>query len=1042
MKASLIVIHHSASSPDITLEEIDRAHRDRGFTGVGYHYLVTLGGEVVSARPENIEGAHARGANRESLGICCLGNFEEQDIPSVQFDTLVSLVIELARRYQIQPDQIIAHCDVIERSENATKTLCPGKHLHAKLPLLRKRVEAALKPNYRGSSVTFINSTDGFLKISGILKGRHYERSVKRSRTAPDWVRIVLRSREGQIPAWRGRAIVRPNQAEGGGVNFSLSVPQRYLTPGRYECSIFLEEEPCLFEDVEPLPQLQYFIDLPIDGERVFSIPAMRADVFAHRIQGTGPFVVRVKGTVINTGTCAWINDNDLCPFRVGAIVLDPDGQPKPLMELRYDLPYTRIEVGQEVPFSFTFDTGDLPLGEYYVHVDVVRERCFWFTEVGGVGDSVRFEVAEHRNQNDEDVTHLLSPPNSWANLPHDARVLYVAPTLPLFDRATGGRRLLDMFRVLRERGVEITYLYEQLGAFTETEKYTRVLDELGIQHAPDPIGYLTELGDPQRFHLVILGWYYTAAAVISSVRDALPGVRIAIDSNDIHWERELRSEQAGLLDKTPQEREADKARERRVYAQADEVWVVSEDEAAILARELPATKWRVVGIPCPESDAYVNELKGDRILFVGGFGHLPNESAALWAADIVSEFNARSGRSVHLDIVGSQPPLSVRELANNPLISVPGFVPSLDEHHSNAKVFLAPLKYGGGVKGKISDAICRGVPVITNALGNEGLRLRHGKEILLAETTEDFIQILSDVYAGKYNLDEIRVNALRRLQNLYGDKALCAQMLSALVAPPVVIGIVTYNKKEMLKACLTSILEKTSYKNFKIAVISNGCTDGTVEYLHDMTQWYPNVIDAICSKVNNFFVRPCNDIIGRYPESDIVLMNNDVEVINPGWLTNLVDAAYSSREVCGSGGLIFDPSGTISEAGAEIYTTGMGRNLYRGAQSVTGAALAIRPVGFVSGCLMYMRRDAIQTVGALDDEYHPMYFEDVAWHYTAHTQGLKTIYTPWARATHNEGSSAGQDVSKGMKRYQEINRKKFLEKFSGIDFERFNYSD
>jgi GT2 family glycosyltransferase len=167
--------------------------------------------------------------------------------------------------------------------------------------------------------------------------------------------------------------------------------------------------------------------------------------------------------------------------------------------------------------------------------------------------------------------------------------------------------------------------------------------------------------------------------------------------------------------------------------------------------------------------------------------------------------------------------------------------------------------------------------------------------------------------------------------------------------------------------------------------------------------------------------------------------MNNDVEVTHPGWLTNLVDAAYSATHVCGSGGLIFDANGAVSEAGAEIYATGLGKNLYRGASEVSGAANAIRSVGFVSGCLMYMRRDAIEKIGALDDDYHPMYFEDVAWHYSAHIAGLKTIYTPWSRVIHKEGSTAGQNLNSGMKRFQEINRKKFLDKFAGVDVERFN---
>jgi GT2 family glycosyltransferase/glycosyltransferase involved in cell wall biosynthesis len=839
-----------------------------------------------------------------------------------------------------------------------------------------------------------------------------------------------------------GRGHLYPDPSEGGGDYYTLHLPQEYLEHGRYVLRVAFDEELFVSQERIPAPLLKVPVDIPLNEPRQYGVPPMRASLQAQRVKDTGPFIIRIKGTVANTGSEAWKNDDDECPFRIGAMVVSAEQHRAPLLEMRYDLPFAEIRPGRELPFSFTFDLGELPLGEYYVHVDVVQERRCWFAEIGGIGDSIRFQVAEHREAAGSDYEHLLDPPNSWAASPQDAVILYVAPTLPLFDRSTGGRRLLDLFKMLRGMGVQITYLYEQLGAFTEPEKYVRVLDELGIVHAPDPIGFLSDSSTRQTYHLCILGWYYVGASMMSAVRDLLPGVRVAIDSNDIHWEREVRSQQAGLATKTDEQLEYEKQREKRVYAQSDEVWVVSDDEVAILARDLPSAKYRVVGIPCPASDEYVKEHTGHNVLFVGGFSHLPNESAALWAADIVHTYNEQSGAGVTLDIVGSSPPRRVRELATQPHVRVSGFVPSLEQCHREAKVFLAPLKFGGGVKGKVTDAICRGIPVITNALGNEGLRLKHAEEILLGETTEDFVRLLSDVYSGRIDLELMRRRALERLQMMFGEEAIRAQLLSSFVAPQVVVGIVTYNQRELLRTCLTSLLEKTSYPNCTIAVISNACTDGTVEMLQEFEEWYPQKLDVYCSEVNNFFVRPCNQIIRQYPTSDIILMNNDVEVLHAGWLTNLVDAAYSASNVCGSGGLIFDAEGVISEAGAEIYASGMGKNLYRGVRGISGAAQTIRPVGFVSGCLMYMRRDAIRAIGELDDDYHPMYFEDVAWHYTAHHAGLKTIYTPWARIIHKEGSSAGKDTSTGMKRYQEINRKKFLAKFSGIDFERFNYSD
>ncbi len=1016
-------------------------HLERGFNDIGYHYVITPRGDVLPGRSEELPGAHARGVNNESLGVCCIGNFDVEDIPTVQFEALAVLVVDLALRYDITPTHIIGHSDVSAFAVEATSTVCPGKFLQSRLDELRARVAVVAHPDLLGSSIRFdpISGRD-CVNVSGILCGRRYEEPIKNAPVgAEKWARVELWENTHSQVAWVGAGCLYPNQSEVGGERFSLLLPHLLLSEGEYECRVFLEGEWIGTSGVAAVPILQFPIVLPLHSPLVSNRPPLRADIRMKRVAKTGPYLVRLQGMVVNTGTLAWRNSEEY-PVRIGAMVVSGSEYREPLLELRYDLSVEQVKPGQEITFSISFDAGEFEPGEYVVHVDVVCERRFWFAELGGVGDSIRFSVTEQRKTSSDELAHLLNPPHSWARSPSEAALLYIAPTLPLFDRSTGGRRLIDLFRILRQSGVRVTFLYQQLGVFSDPSRYLAVLDELGVAHAQDPLAVLSETNSFRDYNLCVIGWYSLAAAIMPAVRDALPGVRMAVDSVDIHWAREELCARAELSALTPERRLAEKQREMRAYQSADEVWVVSEAEAALMAAELPAVKYRVVGVPCAASPQSEHGNSGNTLLFVGGFSHPPNETAALWAAEIVTEYNKRHSPPCALEIVGPQPPERVQALAQHEFITVRGFVESLDEVHQNARAFLCPMKFGGGVKGKISDAVCRGLPVITNAIGNEGLNLQHGVEALLGETTEEFVELLARLFAGSVDTENMRRHALQKLLDTYGEGATRKQLVASLVAPSVVVGIVSYNKRELLRACLQSVLEKTIYPNFKLAVISNGCTDGTAEMLRELREWYPQSIDVYESESNDFFVRPCNQIIERYPMSDIVLMNNDIEVIHAGWLTNLVDAAYCASHVCGSGGLIFDPQGAVSEAGAEIYSTGHGRNLYRGEREVRGAACAIRSVGFVSGCLMYMRRDAIEKIGALDDEYHPMYFEDVAWHYTAHMAGLQTIYTPWARVIHKEGSTAGQDLNSGMKRYQEINRKKFIEKFAGVDVERFNY--
>lgn len=78
-----IIIHCSATPEgrDVTVEEIDRWHKERGFTGIGYHYVITLDGQVHKGRAEEIKGAHCKGYNSKSIGVCYVGGCDKDMNP-------------------------------------------------------------------------------------------------------------------------------------------------------------------------------------------------------------------------------------------------------------------------------------------------------------------------------------------------------------------------------------------------------------------------------------------------------------------------------------------------------------------------------------------------------------------------------------------------------------------------------------------------------------------------------------------------------------------------------------------------------------------------------------------------------------------------------------------------------------------------------------------------------------------------------------------------------------------------------------------------
>lgn len=111
-----IVVHCAATPPssDIGVVEIDRFHKARGWSGIGYHYVIRRNGVVEKGRPDDQPGAHVRGYNNRSLGICLVGGLNEQrktapEYTQAQWASLATLVKELSDRYP--KAEILGHRD-------------------------------------------------------------------------------------------------------------------------------------------------------------------------------------------------------------------------------------------------------------------------------------------------------------------------------------------------------------------------------------------------------------------------------------------------------------------------------------------------------------------------------------------------------------------------------------------------------------------------------------------------------------------------------------------------------------------------------------------------------------------------------------------------------------------------------------------------------------------------------------------------------------------------------------------------------------------
>ncbi|MDB5377566.1 MAG: glycosyl transferase, partial [Rubritepida sp.] len=172
---------------------------------------------------------------------------------------------------------------------------------------------------------------------------------------------------------------------------------------------------------------------------------------------------------------------------------------------------------------------------------------------------------------------------------------------------------------------------------------------------------------------------------------------------------------------------EADRllAEERQAWRGADLSLYPSEEEAAAVRRLEPAAAVRAIipyALPDRDGPAPVPEGR-EGLLFVAGFGHGPNEDAAVWfAREILPAI--RAGRpGIRLTLAGSNPTPTVQALAAED-IEVTGFVTDeeLARRYDAARVIVCPLRYGAGVKMKVVEALHQGVPLVTTTVGAQGL--------------------------------------------------------------------------------------------------------------------------------------------------------------------------------------------------------------------------------------------------------------------------------------------------------------------------------
>jgi glycosyltransferase involved in cell wall biosynthesis len=167
-----------------------------------------------------------------------------------------------------------------------------------------------------------------------------------------------------------------------------------------------------------------------------------------------------------------------------------------------------------------------------------------------------------------------------------------------------------------------------------------------------------------------------------------------------------------------------------------------------------------------------------NKILYVGTLNWEANVDGLLWfLAEIWPKIQGQDP-GISLDIVGGNPdPRIVAACQTLRGVQLLGFVDDLEECFSQSRVFIAPLRFGSGIKVKVLNSMCRGLPIVTTTVGVEGLDVVNFKHIVVADTAAEYAQSVLQLMSDKAAWETIEIYSRKLIASKYTWKKVLGDM-------------------------------------------------------------------------------------------------------------------------------------------------------------------------------------------------------------------------------------------------------------------------
>ncbi|MFN0002804.1 MAG: glycosyltransferase [Pseudohongiellaceae bacterium] len=325
-------------------------------------------------------------------------------------------------------------------------------------------------------------------------------------------------------------------------------------------------------------------------------------------------------------------------------------------------------------------------------------------------------------------------------------RVLVVDARVLMPDHDSGSLRMFNLLKIFHNLGYKVSFIPDNLHYH---EKYTPILQSLGVECFYRP--YLNNVQEHlqhngNQYQVVVLSRADYAEKYIDAVVTYCPQAQILFDTVDLHFLRERRLAELNNDSAQAAAAELRKVQELGIARKAHQTLVVSPVEIELFRREAPDVKVALLSNIHASAGRGADFANRNNILFIGSFEHPPNVDAMHWFIDEIFPVLHQLKPALKLLIVGGGAPKNLLAKASKN-IEFAGFVADIAPLFNSARLSIAPLRYGAGVKGKINSSMAFGVPVVASTIAAEGMGLEDGKDVLIADDPAEFAQLISRAY-------------------------------------------------------------------------------------------------------------------------------------------------------------------------------------------------------------------------------------------------------------------------------------------------------